>query len=35
MKQGIRIALLALMLAALVFLVPSPALTTGHTMYGA
>lgn len=35
MNQGIKIALLALMLAALVFLVPSPALTMEHTMYGA
>ena len=35
MNQGIKIALLALMLAALVYLVPSPALTTEHTLYGA
>lgn len=35
MNRRIRIALLALMLAALVFLVPSPALTMEHTMYGA
>ena len=35
MNQGIKTALLALMLAALVFLVPSPALTMEHTMYGA
>ncbi|MBP3523907.1 MAG: prolipoprotein diacylglyceryl transferase, partial [Clostridia bacterium] len=35
MNRRIRIALLALMLAALAFLVPSPALTMEHTMYGA
>lgn len=35
MNRRIKIALLALMLAALVFLVPSPALTTERTMYGA
>ena len=35
MNQGIKIALLALMLAALVYLVPSPALTMEHTLYGA
>ncbi|MGN0773536.1 MAG: prolipoprotein diacylglyceryl transferase family protein [Candidatus Ventricola sp.] len=35
MNKGIKIALLALMLAALVFLVPSPALTAEWTMYGA
>ena len=35
MNRRIRIALLALMLAALVYLVPSPALTTEHTLYGA
>ena len=35
MNQGIKIALLALMLAAPVYLVPSPALTTEHTLYGA
>ncbi|MGN0776152.1 MAG: prolipoprotein diacylglyceryl transferase family protein [Candidatus Ventricola sp.] len=35
MNKGIKIALLALMLASLAFLVPSPALAMGHTMYGA
>ncbi len=35
MNKGIKIALLTLMLAALVFLVPSPALAMQHSMYGA